>query len=105
MIFSYDSKEDSCLVVVVSSAGSGLQSPSTEEGLRGPQQPKMKLNQSTKPGDRGSKEPTPLLTYTRILSLHKENTSVQWTIQELEVLKTILTEMRFFCTLLFINMF
>lgn len=92
--------------MVVSSAGSGLQSPSTEDGLRGPQQPKMKLNQSTKPGDRGSKEPTPLLlTYTRIPSLHKENTSVQWTIQELEVLKTTLTEMRFFCTLLFINMF
>lgn len=38
-----------CFLVVVSSAGSGQQSPSTEEGLRGPRPPKMRLNQLARP--------------------------------------------------------
>lgn len=60
--FSFNSKDSSfCFIVVGSSAGSGVKSPSTEDGVRGPQQPKMRLNQSAKPGDRGSKEPTSLL--------------------------------------------
>lgn len=83
--------------MAVSSAGSGQQSPSTEGRLRGPRHPKMRLNQSAKPGDRGSQELTSLLfklllTYTRISpSLHKENT----TIKELEVLKNYRNGMSF----------